>query len=65
MARYLHHHQLCPLNKTSDGELKFIALYTKNREEWVVMDLACALDDITVVTLYDTLGKESIEFIMN
>ena len=42
-----------------------MALYSKNREEWVITDLGCALTAITTVTLYDTLGKESLEFILN
>lgn len=42
-----------------------MALYAKNRAEWCQMDLACAISGITVVTLYDTLGPSSIEFIMS
>jgi long-chain acyl-CoA synthetase len=28
-------------------------------------DLGCALSGVTVVTLYDTLGKDSIEYILD
>jgi long-chain acyl-CoA synthetase len=42
---------------------RFIALYSKNREEWVTMDVACCLYGVTTVALYDTLGTEAIEFI--
>lgn len=50
---------------TDDGQFRFIALYAKNREEWVISDLGAMLTGITVVTLYDTLGKESIDYILN
>lgn len=42
-----------------------MALYAKNREEWCVTDLACAFQGVTLVTLYDTLGAASIEYILN
>jgi len=42
---------------------RFVALYSKNREEWVTMDVACCLYGITSVALYDTLGNEAVEFI--
>ena len=40
-------------------------MYAKNREEWIETDSGCAMTSITVVTLYDTLGKDSIEYILN
>lgn len=42
-----------------------MSLYSKNREEWVVTDMACILSGLTSVTLYDTLGKDSIEYILD
>jgi len=42
-----------------------MALYSKNREEWCTTDLACAFLGVTVVTLYDTLGVASIDYILN
>lgn len=66
MANYLLANDLCPKTVTeTDGILRFIALYAKNREEWVITDFSCILTGITVVTLYDTLGKESLEFILD
>lgn len=64
IANYLIKHDLCPKIKTDDGEFRFISLYAKNREEWLETDLGCALTGITVVTLYDTLGKDSIDYIL-
>jgi long-chain acyl-CoA synthetase len=65
VARYLMKHQLCPKVKTDDGEFRFLSIYAKNREEWIVTDLGCMMTNITVVTLYDTLGKDSIDYILN
>jgi long-chain acyl-CoA synthetase len=42
-----------------------MGIYAKNREEWIVSDLACILNDVTSVPFYDTLGDESLEFIIN
>lgn len=65
VAKYLMEHKLSPKIKFDDGEFRTIALYAKNREEWVITDLACAMTNITTVTLYDTLGRESLEFILD
>jgi long-chain acyl-CoA synthetase len=64
-ARYLIKHDLAPKQDTADGEFRFISLYAKNRDEWAVTDLGAMLTSITVVTLYDTLGKDSIDYILN
>lgn len=48
-----------------DREFGFMGIYAKNREEWVVSDLACMFNDITSVPLYDTLGAGALEFIIN
>ena len=42
-----------------------MGLYSKNRVEWALTDFACALSGITSVCLYDTLGKESIDYILD
>lgn len=42
-----------------------MGIYAKNREEWVVSDLACIFNDITSVPLYDTLGEGEIQYIIN
>jgi long-chain acyl-CoA synthetase len=36
-----------------------------NRPEWVITDLACHAYSFAVVALYDTLGQDSSEFILN
>ena len=50
---------------TDDGIFRFLSIFAKNREEWVIADLACILSAVTVVPLYETLGKDSIEYILD
>ncbi len=65
LAKYLIQHELCPKIQFDDGIFRTVGLYAKNREEWVISDLGCAMTAITTVTLYDTLGQESIEYILD
>ena len=49
---------------TDDGrDFKFVGIYAKNRAEWIITDLALASTGIVSVSLYDTLGADSTEFI--
>jgi len=65
IARYLMQHDLCPKQTNEEGSFRFVAIYAKNREEWVVTDLGAMMAAITTVTLYDTLGQDSIEYILD
>ena len=56
---------LCPEIIYKDEKFKFLGIYSKNREEWITSYLGCQLNSIIVVTLYDTLGLNAIEFILN
>jgi len=58
-------HDLCPKINNQEGAFRFLGLYSKNREEWVVTDFGCMISGITTVTLYDTLGQESIDYILD
>ena len=61
----IHELGLCPeIESDMKGEkYKFFGIYSKNREEWIIADLACQKNSITVVTVYDTLGLGAVEFI--
>lgn len=65
MANYLYANDLCPKQENEEGTFRFISLYSKNREEWLVADFAAMISGITNVTLYDTLGKDSIDYILD
>lgn len=42
-----------------------VGIFAKNRPEWSITDLACASQRIVSVALYDTLGADSTEYIIN
>jgi long-chain acyl-CoA synthetase len=41
-----------------------IGLFSKNRLEWAIADLACAASNMVSVPLYDTLGEEAVQHIL-
>ena len=43
---------------------KFLGFYSVNREEWIVACFACQMNSIIITPLYDTLGINSIGFIL-
>ena len=50
----------------SEGRIwKFMGIYSKNREEWTVTELAGISQAVTTVSFYDTLGPSSVEFVIN
>ena len=53
-------------NKEWNGfEMKMIAIYSKNSVNYLISDMAMAMQGITCVPIYDTLGEEATEFIFN
>ncbi|CAL4896943.1 unnamed protein product [Urochloa decumbens] len=42
-----------------------IGLYFINRHEWIIVDHACASYSYVSVPLYDTLGPDAVQFIVN
>ncbi|EGV66553.1 acetyl-CoA synthetase-like protein [Yamadazyma tenuis ATCC 10573] len=42
-----------------------LTIYSDNRYEWILTDLACVGYSITNTALYDTLGESSTEYILN
>lgn len=45
--------------------MQFIAVYGKNSRDWLISDLGANLYGITTVAIYDTLGADSMRFILN
>jgi long-chain acyl-CoA synthetase len=41
-----------------------IGIFSKNREEWVISDFAGVLYNKVLIPFYDTLGKESITYVL-
>ena len=46
-------------------KLAFVAVYSKNREEFLILDFACIYYDLVNVPIYDTLGSEAVGYIFN
>jgi len=60
-------YNLCPeitVDEKEKNKMRFLGFYCRSREEWMVGCLGCELDSITLVTIYDTLGMNSIEYII-
>ena len=48
-----------------DGEKhRFVGIYGKNREEWVVTEISTWYNSSTFVPLYDTMGEENLAYII-
>jgi len=47
------------------GKAYGVGLWCNNRPEWQITDLACMSQNLFTVSLYDTLGPETTEYIIN
>jgi long-chain acyl-CoA synthetase len=47
------------------GRQHGIGLWCQNRPEWQITDLACASQSLFSVSIYDTLGPDTTEYIIN
>jgi len=52
------------LNEYKEISLRLVGVFSKNRAEWVILDWANSIYGGTMVPFYDTLGIESIPFIL-
>ncbi|KAF6763801.1 long-chain-fatty-acid-CoA ligase [Ephemerocybe angulata] len=53
-------HTLFQQGKVGGGELETVGIWAQNRPEWQLVDLACQSYNKVSVSLYDTLGKDSV-----
>uniref|UniRef100_A0AAX7SVB6 Long-chain-fatty-acid--CoA ligase n=1 Tax=Astatotilapia calliptera TaxID=8154 RepID=A0AAX7SVB6_ASTCA len=44
---------------------KFIGIFSQNRPEWTITELACYTYSLVAVPLYDTLGADAIDYIID
>ncbi|OMJ72737.1 hypothetical protein SteCoe_28744 [Stentor coeruleus] len=54
---------LCPEEFHDGFSVKFISIYSINREEWNIADIGCTLYKISNVPLYETLPNDHIDYI--
>ena len=48
-----------------DYNMKFIGIHSKNSVEWILTDFANSLYGNTTMPIYDTLGDEAVDFMLN
>lgn len=53
------------VNEYDNLSLKLVAVLSKNREEWLLVEYSNFLYGNTMVPLYDTLGSDNIRYILN
>lgn len=56
---------MCPTQNVDGDSFRFVGINAKNREEWLVLDIACIFYGITVVPFYDTLGPDTVTYILS
>jgi len=56
---------LCPKQSVNGDTFQFMGINSKNREEWLILDIACVFFNITIVPFYDTLGADTVTYILD
>lgn len=57
----VHVHEKAGITGTQYG----VGLWCQNRPEWILVDLACVSQSLYSVSIYDTLGPDTTEYIIN
>jgi long-subunit acyl-CoA synthetase (AMP-forming) len=55
---------MTPVIEAEGRSFKFMGIYAKNREEWVMTDIANMKNSVVSVAFYDTLGPLAVEFVI-
>lgn len=42
-----------------------VGIYSKNRLEWMLTEIACNSQSMTLIAIYDTFGEDSIAYVLN
>ena len=42
-----------------------MGVYSKNREEWAIVDIACMRSSVTLIPFYESLGPSAVGFVVN
>jgi long-subunit acyl-CoA synthetase (AMP-forming) len=61
----IHALNLSPETMGEGVTWNFLGIFSKNREEWAMVNLACMRSDITIVPFYDSLGKDALALVLN
>lgn len=41
-----------------------MGIFAKNREEWILTDIANMINSVVTIAFYDTLGPAAVEFVI-
>ncbi|EKM82807.1 hypothetical protein AGABI1DRAFT_82536 [Agaricus bisporus var. burnettii JB137-S8] len=58
-------HSLFSKGEVGGGEHETVGIWSANRPEWQILDIAMQNYKKVSVSLYDTLGKDAVEYIIN
>jgi len=62
----LEHLGLCPeINEFRDYKTKFISIFAPNVENLYIIDLAIMMYGYTLAPLYNTLGPDTLSYVLN
>eukprot|EP00743_Colponemidia_sp_Colp-15_P005852 GILK01006290.1.p1 GENE.GILK01006290.1~~GILK01006290.1.p1 ORF type:complete len:687 (+),score=122.15 GILK01006290.1:37-2061(+) len=65
LASAMMHYQLAPRQPSDEVKQGRVGIFSINREEWMLAEQAANMQSIVTVPLYDTLGPDAVEFIIN
>ena len=57
--------KLCPTINKGNQEWRFLGIFAKNREEWMIASYGAMSQGITIVPPFESLGPDAIAFILN
>ena len=55
---------LTPTINAEGRDYKFMGVYAKNREEWILTTIANMKNSVATIAFYDTLGPAAVEFVI-
>ncbi|TBU23210.1 long-chain-fatty-acid-CoA ligase [Dichomitus squalens] len=58
-------HKLFQTKELGGYQLDTVGIWSKNCPNWLLVDLACQAYNKVTVALYDTLGADSVEYVIN
>lgn len=56
---------LSPSLEAEDTVYNFMGIFSKNREEWAVVAMACMRSSVTIVPFFESLGVSGLSSIIN
>ena len=64
-CKFLYENNLVSKIELEGREYLFVGIYSKNCPEWMIAHIGNMYGGFTTVSIYDTLGNDGVEYIMN